>query len=171
MEAWACVKIVALSGVVCRLAAISRALASTAHSSGNSTANHGPSVSSPSSRVTASSVSSTSSKIVFSTLPGYPRSHSSRYPRPDAAPTTSLDWSPSGALSSRRPNRCCLFSSCVAAGLSPCLHRQRFRAGHPEAACYCGRSLVDQQPYVPSLTNGAMGFDSPSPELRPKRCE
>jgi len=39
MAAWACVKIVVLSGVVCRLAAISRALASAAHSSGSPTAN------------------------------------------------------------------------------------------------------------------------------------
>jgi hypothetical protein len=38
---------------------------------------------------------------------------------PGAAPTISLAWSPCDKLSSRSPNRLCLFSSWVAAGQSP----------------------------------------------------
>jgi len=67
----------------------------------------------------ASRVSGSSSRIVLSVLPAEARIFVSLRPISVGAPTMPRAWSPCGKLSSRRPSRCCLFSSCVAAALSP----------------------------------------------------
>jgi hypothetical protein len=61
------------------------------------------------------------SRVVVSVLPrcASARAFCNLIPIPLLVPTSSLAWSPSGRLRSRRPKRRCRFYSCAVAGLSP----------------------------------------------------